>query len=318
METQKREEEAYKKHVKDICNTQWKGVLKERKANSMTTTKFIYNILFRPNNYRRKIQIKERDNSTMQKIAKAIGSAIKKKDFTYSEHTKLVFIKNYNGITIQLGKNTITAIYSQKIINGVKQIYSIKAYSTEDLEERIGQLKDEIQKKMDDALGFFCKDYNIETIGTTSWDRYEDFIKGEEYIDKIPFNTIIHDTYFKKVYGQGIEYKQTEDKEDPTVHLKTYIINQSLKKHSPEIAESIDNLGNALLNKLNPAIEKLTEQIIVHLDVQKSSLKTQESTRTTLKDISHTLKKKPPQKRKKQAISSNILKLINKNGVLEL
>ena len=270
-------------------------VLQERKPSSMTTIKPIYKIFFRPNNWRLKQQIKTRDNSTMYKLAKAIGTTIKKKDFTYNDHTKLVFIKNYNGVTIQLGKNTTTAIYSQKIIKGNKQIYFIRAYSTEHLEERIDQLKDDIKKKMIDALRIFCKAYNIDTIGNATWDRYEDFIKGEDFIDKIPVSTIIHDTYFKKVYGQGIEFKQTDKKEEPTVHLKNYIVNQAIKRHSPEIAESIEILGNALLNDLNPSIEKLTEQITVHLEVQQSSLKTQESTRNTLKDISHTLKEKPPQ-----------------------
>lgn len=299
----KEKDSAYKKHIDKLVKPIFEKALQERKPNSMTTTSETYKIFWRPNNYRRKIQIKTRDNSTMQKIGNAIGSAIKKKDFTYNEHTKLVFIKNYNGITIQLGKNTITGIYSQKIIEGKKEIYLIKANSTEDLEERITQIKQEIKEKIDNSLRIFCKEFDAESISTPMWDRYEDFIKGEDFIDKIPVSTIIHDTYFKKVYGQGIEFKQTEDKEDPTVNLKNYIVNQATKRHSPEIAKSIETLGDALLNKLNPAIEKLTEQITVHLAVQESSLKTQKSTRNTLKDISHTLKEKPTQNQKTTPIT---------------
>ena len=313
METNKKESDVLKKQRDKKTRDIFEKVLQEKKTNSMTTIKPIYKIFFRPNNWRLKQTIKTRDNSTMYKIAKAVERAtIKKKEFTYNEHTKLVFIKNYNGVTIQLGKNTTTAIYSQKIIKGKKQIYFIRAYSTDDLEERIDQLKDDIKKKMVDALRIFCKEYNIETIGNAAWDRYEDFIKGEEFIDKIPIDTIIHDTYFKKVYGKGIEFIQTAEKEEPTVHLKHYIVNQATKRHSPEIASSIEMLGNALLNQLNPTIEKLTKQIIVHLDVQQSTLKTQEHTRKTLKDISHSLRKKPPKKRKYSKISNNVARFIDK------
>ncbi len=300
---EKEKKDPLKKHIEKLTTPTFEKAAKERKPSSMTTIKPIYKIFFRPNNWRLKQQIKTRDNSTMYKLAKAIGSAIKKKDFTYNEHTKLVFIKNYNGITIQLGKNTTTAIYSQKIIKGNKQIYFIRAYSTEHLEERIDQLKDDIKKKMVDALRIFCKAYNIETIGNAAWDRYEDFIKGEEFIDKIPVSTIIHDTYFKKVYGQGIEFKQTDKKEEPTVHLKNYIVNQAIKRHSPEIAESIEILGNALLNNLNPSIVTLAKELELHRKVElselatnKERLKTDKVMQNTLKDISHTLKEKPPQK----------------------
>lgn len=104
MQNKKEREEALKKHIDKIVKPIFNRVLQEKKTNSMTTTQPIYKIFFRPNNYRRKIQIKTRDNSTMQKIASSVGSAIKKKQFNYSEHTKLVFIKNFKGITIQLGK----------------------------------------------------------------------------------------------------------------------------------------------------------------------------------------------------------------------
>ena len=262
-------DDTLKKHIDKLVKPIFDKALKEKKRGSMTTIKPIHKIFFRPNNWRLKQQIKTRDNSTMQKIAKAIGTTIKQKDFTFSDHTKLAFIKKYNGLTIQLGKNTITAIYSQKIIKGIKQIYFIQAHSNDELEERIDQIKDDIKQKMIDSLRIFCKEFRIDTIGNPTWDRYEDFIKGEDFIDRIPVKTIIHDTYFKKVYGQGIEYKQTERKEEPTVHLKNYIVNQSIKRHSPEIANSIAVLGNALLNELNPSIKQLSENMNTHVSIMK-------------------------------------------------
>ncbi len=300
-------EETTEERTDRICKPHFDKALQERKSNSMTTIQPIYKIFWRPNNYRRKIEIKEWDSSTMKKIASAIGSAIQKKDFNYSSHTKLVFVKNFKGVTIQLGKRTLTGIYSQKIIEGEKEIYLIRAYSTDDLEERINQIKDDIRRKTDEALRIFCKAFDIEEISEPKWDRYEDFIKGEEFIDKIPPSTIVHDTYFKKVYGKGIEFKQTEKKEEPTVNLKNYIVNQATKRHSPEIAKSIEYLGNALLNNLNPSIDRLTEQIQVHLQVQRDTLEvnkinknTQKAMQKTLKKISSSLSKKPKRKQMKK------------------
>ena len=63
--------------------------------------------------------------------------------------------------------------------------------------------------------------------------------KGEDYIDKIPKEVIIHDTIFKKVYGEGIEFGVTGE---PTVKLKTYIKNRAIEDIAPEIIKSINEV----------------------------------------------------------------------------
>ena len=150
---------------------------------------------------------------------------------------------------------------------------------------------------MDNALRIFCKEFNIEVFSLYPvWDRYENFIKGEEYIDSIPTNCIIHDTYFKKVYGDGIELKQTEAKEDPGVHIKHYIKNRIIEDITPEIAQELNKINNSLEGKLVPVLEEFSRQLNLHIKVQENTLEVQRETKETMKDIRDFITKKPPKK----------------------
>lgn len=210
----------------------------ESVSNSMTTIPEAFSIVWRPNNYRRQIEVKEKTNSTIKKIKSAIGAT------NFNPHTKLISIKNFMpNITIQYGKKFLTAIYSQNIIGGVKETYLIQASSIKDLEERIDQKKDNITNKIDKALQVFSRQFKIILpLKKPCWSRYEDFIKGEDFIDRIPREVIIHDTYFKKVYGKGIEFKNHEDSKEPTVSLKNYINNRAIEKISPSINNELISL----------------------------------------------------------------------------
>lgn len=287
-----KENKLLEKKIKEIVKPIFdKAVPKEKISDSMTTTPKKFSIFWRPNNYRRQIKVKTKTNSTLNEIRGAIPKLPVESKFNYNEHTKLISIKNYiPNITLQYGKHTLTAIYSQNIIRGHKEVFFIESDSIEGLQERINQKKEEIEKTIDFALFDFIKQFKISLpFKKPKWDRYEDFVKGEEFIDKIPREVIIHDTFFKKVYGQGIEFKQTEKKEEPIIHFKNYIKNRLTEDYAPEIADSIDNLGNALLNELNPSIKELDRQIRTHLKVQKDTLKTNKEMRSTLKDISSSL-----------------------------
>ena len=222
----------------------------EANPSSMTTPKTPFKIFWRPNNYRRKIKIKIHPNST----PKSTIDSTKELQTNYSKHSKLLFVK-YKGITIQYGKETLIGIYSQAKVGGVKEVYLIEANSIDDLEERIKQKKDEIEKKIDTALFSFAKKYKIFVPFTKpEWVRYEDFIKGEDFIDSIPPEVIIHDTFFKKVYGKGIEFGKKDA--EPTVHLKNYIKNRAIEDVAPEIVNSINNLSK-LINPYKTLIKSL-------------------------------------------------------------
>lgn len=225
------------KHVEEICNKVW-GVPCEGNFSNMTTPRQLF---YRPNNYRRQIKVKTKTNSTIKKIRGTIRGA------NFNSHTKLLSIKNYTpGITIQYGKNKLTAIYSQPIVNGVKTVHLIKRNSIKEIDHRITQIKEDIKGRLDTALHRFSRKFKIKIpYERIIWTRYEDYIKGEDYIDKIPKNVIIHDTVFKKVYGKGIEFIKY-DKEEPIAHYKNYIKNHALKDWTPEITKELNNIYTQL------------------------------------------------------------------------
>ena len=219
--------------------------LKEVPTSSMTTTKETIKIFWRPNNYRRQIQVKTKNNSTIKKIESAIKCHTGT-DFSCNTHTKMVSIKNYaqnqnnKGITIQYGKDKLIGVYSQNIIAGVKEIFLIEDIDLNGIMTKIDKKKNEIQWIIDETLNNFIKEFKLKIpYRKPEWSRYEDFIKGEEYIDKIPREVIVHDTYFKKVYGEGIEFKNTKVGEAPIAHMKNFIKNRAIEDISPEISKEL-------------------------------------------------------------------------------
>jgi len=226
--------------VRKICRKVWK-VPQEQNSSTMTTsTRKLFKIFFRPNNYRRQIRVKEKN----QKIINSIKSTIRGVNFT--KHTKLLTIKNYKkNITIQYGKYYLTGIYSQPVVYGTKTIYLIERETINEIENKVSKIKENIKQRIDQALKQFSRKFNlIMPYERIKWTRYEDFIKGEEYIDKIPKEVIIHDTIFKKVYPDGIEFIDKSVK--PTVRIKTYIKNRAIENISPEICKELDKIYNIL------------------------------------------------------------------------
>lgn len=188
--------------------------------NSMTigTSDFFY---FRPNNYRRQIRIKKQSDSIGKTtIAKRLNG-------TVGKHNKLLHIKNYSGnITIQLGKDKLTAIWSQNIIGGEKEVYKVpnNVFSS-----WLSKKKEEIRLSIDNSLFDFCNRFNYEILSSPIWSRYEDWIKGESFIDSIPAEIIIHDPLFKKVYADGVEAIGGLG-DEPTESIRKYIHNRMAEK----------------------------------------------------------------------------------------
>lgn len=282
---------------------------KEIIGSSMTTIKRVIKIVWRPNNYRRKVRVRPRNplyNSGLQNKAIALFcTTIKRKDLNFNDHTKLLSIKNFEGVTIQYGKKTVTGIYSQRIIYGQKESFVIETDSVDSFDEWLETKKEELKGKLDNAIEMFCSKMEIE-VNTEKiiWSRHEDFIKGEEYIDNLKPETIIHDTYFKKVYGAGIEFKGGENVE-PIARMKNYIITRAVENLAPQIAKEINGLGigmNTLeeaVDQFSPILKDLGYQIRVHLKVQQSTLKTQTDMRRMLGVISRRVLKEIIKKERK-------------------
>ena len=287
----KQEKEKHTKNLKDyidkVTTPIFEEVLQEDLSNSMTTTKKTFSYFWRPHNFRRKISVKEKDNSISTRIQGTISKL--PMELNINPHTKLISIKKFKpNITIQYGRNTLTAIYCQDIISGEKQGWLIERYTIPEITHRIGEIKQDIEKKLDSSLKEFSRKFSLSLpFEKPVWSRYEDFLKGEEYIDKIPRECIIHDTFFKKVYGKGIEFKNVS-KEEPTIHLKNYIKNRAIEDIAPEIATSIDNLGNQLI----PTIRSLDKSIQMEIHNKKIHLGVLNSMDKTLKDIRESLPKR--------------------------
>jgi len=268
----KKEKEMCNKSIKDyidkVTTPIFEEALQEGLPNSMTTTKKTFSYFWRPHNFRRKISIKEKTNSISTRIKGTISKL--PMELNINPHTKLISIKKFKpNITIQYGRNTLTAIYCQDIINGEKRGWLIERDTINEINARIDEIKQNIEKKLDNALKSFSRKFDLSIpFKKPTWSRYEDFIKGEEYIDKIPRECIIHDTFFKKVYGKGIEFKKVAQ-EEPTVHLKNYIKNRAIEDIAPEIANSLnqlclrfDNMGNRIIDMMNTRREVDTELAI--------------------------------------------------------
>lgn len=281
METKKKADEVFMKSIRRLTAPIFSKVLQEDVSSSMTTTQNTFSIAFRPNNYRREIAVKIKSNSTIKKVKSAI-SAIPNMIFNYNHHTKMVSVKNYQGITIQYGKNTLTGIYAQARIGNDKTIYKIERDSLDEIDARIDEIREDIRQKIDAALLDFSTRFKINLpIAKPSWSRFEDFVKGEEYLDNIPEDTIIHDTHFKKVYGKGIEFIGKKG-EHPTSKLKNYIRHRAVEKIAPQIADEIKDLKDTIYSDLNPILKEFTKQLQLHLLVQENTLKTNKATQKTM------------------------------------
>ena len=239
MEKEK-ECDGVKEQIKRIVSPIFDSVLQETSSNSMTTTKKVFKILWRPNNYRRELRVKIKDNSAIKKIQNHYSPTIDTtQQFSFNLHTKMISIKNYKGVTLQYGKNTLTAIWSQNQIGGVKETFLIEAYNVDDFDKRIDMKKEEIRKRLDSALFSFAKQFGLRLrFEVPVWKRSENWIKGEEFIDSIPKEVVIHDTYFKKVYPKGVEFKSGAG-EEPLASTKNYIKNRAIENVAPVIAEEL-------------------------------------------------------------------------------
>ena len=253
-------------YVNGITKPIFEKVLQEGLSNSMTTTPKSFKILWRPNNYRRCMIVKKRsealslegDPTTLILLMENVVCRRRLKNKTSPQerhpttldfpveswnvnpHTKLLSVKGYEGITIQYGREKLSGIYSQKIIRGNKETFLIEARTVDELEERILHHKDKIKKKIDKALFSFAKRFKLSLPDMQpSWVRYEDWVKGEDFIDSLPPDLVVHDTYFKKVYPEGLEFKSSEKGDEPAVHMKNFIKNRALEDVSPLIVSEL-------------------------------------------------------------------------------
>lgn len=242
----------------------------ETQTNSMAITaiqnKRKFGFVWRPNNYRRQIEFEPLKNSRSLRVQ--VGQK-----GTIALHTKLIFIKDYKEVQLQVGRTKLTATHKQRRGEGGKMHYHVQRDSLHELGDWLTIKKNEIREQLDVALRSFCKEFKLRTHGRRPrWERYEDFVKGEEFIDNLPQQLVIHDTVFKKVYGQGIEFVK-DGEEEPTVRMKNYIKNRALEDVSPEIVDELKALHNLHVERAASGKE-LQKQLVQIMNVMKGQAET--------------------------------------------
>lgn len=234
MEQQKKDIEVHNTISRRKDTLTFKGFPVEECSGSMTPPPSGIKLLWRPNNYRRRILLSVRGGSTL-------NSALLKRGVKRNSQNGLFFLP-WKQIKIQVGPHAVVGIWSQNVIGGVKETFLIETCSSKDFDDRLSMKKEEIRRVIDDCLKSFLKDFKVcMPLFSPVWIRHEDWIKGEEYIDKLPRECIIHDTVFKKVYSEGVEFIGGINKE-PTGSVKNYIKNRALEDFSPEIVKALNGL----------------------------------------------------------------------------
>lgn len=221
---------------------------------------FINKIFFRPNNYRRKTQIrgmgKKNPNHTPPYLYKL------KKKYGVQPHpqNKNIYVK-FDNITVVVSRNWITSIYEQPKERGYKLIYEFTG-SHKEIKEKVEQKQKEIKGEIDKRLLEVSRGMGLNiNPKSIEWVRHEDFIKGEDFIDKIPEDIVIHDTAFKKVYKKGIEFIGKE----PT-GLKQYLKNKSVEDDAEKIIKEIQEVKEEInasheIKVLKKAVLRLIEAL---------------------------------------------------------
>lgn len=254
------ERDSFREHVRKIAKPIFDAaVAQEKKPNTMGIAPRVFSIVWRPNNYRLRMRLSWPSDSGIKSLVDHYQNV----RFTKKG---LAFVYDYDDVVLQVGPRWLIGIYAQHIINGVKETFLIRRNSMREVEEAVSAKADEIGAKIRAAMLDFLKRFDCALPGASlEWARYEDWIKGEDVIDSIPVEAVIHDTVFKKVYGEGIEFKQSPRREAPGVHLKQYIKNRAVEDIAPEIAGALDELRFSVDGLRSPESRLLElKSLIVH------------------------------------------------------
>lgn len=222
MET-KKNKDSFRRYVERITTPIFNKVLQETKSDSRTTINQ-FSFLWQPHNYRLKIPI------TYRKIAipKVLFSRIK-----YTERTNKYTIKNFKGLTVEINPKCLIIIYSSKkwykLQGSMPEVNAKLEYLLKEIEDKCIKKAKELQK-----LCNFRPYFNKRT-----WVRQEDGIKGDEFLDKIDPKLIIHDTTFKKVYKDKVEFKSP-------FYVKNYINNRAIDMVAPKIVDRLEEFTIAI------------------------------------------------------------------------
>jgi hypothetical protein len=285
METKNQKKE---ENYSEIINR----VLKERGINTMSGVSLI-TFFWRPNNYRLLIPF----NAQHFKLTLPQKPPFPMEISNFGSK----YIHKQKNITIILDipkkdkfNAKITAIFSLKRESN-KLWYKIEKTSLNQVNQAIDEAVDYIRNELITTIEEIIKQTGgLAFYNQAKWIRHEDEVKGEDFINSIDQTMVIHDTYFKKVYDSGVEFKSP-------FFVKKYINNRVVEEIAPEIKEE--------LKELKGMYGELKELTLLEIRNKKLHLKVLQDMRKTLKDISSSLKpkKKPIKLRMYQQTLNNYL-----------
>jgi len=227
MEQQKLSDEAYRK-VKEIAGPIFKKAISpvEHLPNPMrgTTPKIIR--LIQPHNFRRYFNFSKDQNPTYNPTI-----PYSEKNYKSEHH-----YQNFHGchIIIRKTKAEVINLWHQK------QWRLLEAESIDDVNARIDQIKQEMETQAVQAMEHFISvNGGFSDLVPIEKRKTEIGIHGDEYIDKIPPEMVIHDTHFKKVYKEKVEFLGEAS-------VKNYISNRAVEQLAPEIDKSISKLNEGI------------------------------------------------------------------------
>jgi hypothetical protein len=198
-------------------------------------------IVYRPNNLRRQTVFSLNTNSTSSVVVSAIrvryGSSVK----------GLVFV-HHGRVLLQFGKSKLTAIWGQRV-GGRKEAFRFSGTCAQ-VEDGIVAKKEEIRAALDEALAWFCQEHNL-SVGKIIWERAEESISGDSFLDGLPRDLILRDEVFQKVYADEGEFL-TQKGGEPAVRVRRYIRNRALEEFAPAIAQELAELHDLVEVRVDP------------------------------------------------------------------
>lgn len=240
MENQKERLRVYqtnsklKNHIKELT----KGIFaQEDTTDTMSMLGGNRKVLWRPNNYRLKIPVKQGSIGNFSSIKGSMGVfpvEIGKKG--------LGTLRINKRITLMIYDKCVVGVFSLKDQEGRKEWYQVEVDSVESFEEWFDAKLKEIEGELRFEIAKLRGDLDFSQ---GVWIRHEDGVKNEEFLDTLPESLVLHDTYFKKVYRNEVEFKSP-------VYVKNFISNRALDRVAPEIVRELGEIKVLLKSGLKP------------------------------------------------------------------
>jgi hypothetical protein len=147
---------------------------------------------------------------------------------------KGVRIVKSDEVTLMCGRNKLLAVWRPG-----ERWFEVSGVSLEDVNAKIVEIELGIEGVLDRSGQSFLNENHL-IASAPVWCRKEFALKGDDFLDKLPRELVIHDSVFKKVYAntsEFISFKQADG--DAGAYAKMYIKNRALEDIAPEIAREL-------------------------------------------------------------------------------